>query len=238
MNNSTSNAEEAGKQLREKLASTLSKLKKEGASDDGGLIPTEENTSKSHHSAAKSSARDQDESNSNTNNNNNNNKRRSRRPYTAAEDEALLQGYCMHGFQWTSIQQDARLNLGHRKATHLRDRFRTKFPQVYRDGGTVCEDVRPASGGRTAVAVPTTDHAWKLKSPLTEIAGPNKGGNHKDGAESRHSHPQQQPLHQSNSNSGSSIPSLSQSQSQNPGAVDAMVWEDNTLPPLVWDELS
>lgn len=64
-------------------------------------------------------------------------RRRSRRPFTAAEDEALLKGYAVHGFQWTMIQQDKRLNLSHRKATDLRDRFRTKFPHAYRDGGSV-----------------------------------------------------------------------------------------------------
>ncbi|OQD83355.1 hypothetical protein PENANT_c017G07464 [Penicillium antarcticum] len=64
-------------------------------------------------------------------------KRRSRRPFTPAEDEALLKGYAVHGFQWTLIQQDARLNLSHRKSTDLRDRFRTKFPDAYRNGGSV-----------------------------------------------------------------------------------------------------
>jgi hypothetical protein len=64
-------------------------------------------------------------------------RRRVRRPFTATEDEALLKGYAVHGFQWTLIQQDKRLNLGHRRATDLRDRFRTKFPHAYRDGGSV-----------------------------------------------------------------------------------------------------
>ncbi|KAL2009083.1 hypothetical protein VTN00DRAFT_7277 [Thermoascus crustaceus] len=64
-------------------------------------------------------------------------KRRSRRPFTPAEDEALLKGYAVHGFQWTLIQQDKHLNLGHRRATDLRDRFRTKFPHAYREGGSV-----------------------------------------------------------------------------------------------------
>ncbi|KAJ0422169.1 hypothetical protein BJY00DRAFT_98439 [Aspergillus carlsbadensis] len=64
-------------------------------------------------------------------------RRRVRRPFMAAEDEALLKGYAVHGFQWTLIQQDKRLNLGHRRATDLRDRFRTKFPHAYRDGGSV-----------------------------------------------------------------------------------------------------
>lgn len=64
-------------------------------------------------------------------------RRRSRQPFTAAEDEALLKGYAVHGFQWTLIQQDKRLNLSHRRATDLRDRFRNKFPDAYRDGGSV-----------------------------------------------------------------------------------------------------
>ncbi|OKL63565.1 hypothetical protein UA08_01927 [Talaromyces atroroseus] len=64
-------------------------------------------------------------------------KRRSRRPFTPAEDEALLKGYAVHGFQWTLIQQDRHLNLSHRRATDLRDRFRTKFPNAYREGGSV-----------------------------------------------------------------------------------------------------
>lgn len=64
-------------------------------------------------------------------------KRRARRPFIAAEDEALLRGYVTHGFQWSLIQQDKNLNLMHRRATDLRDRFRTKFPQVYRESGSV-----------------------------------------------------------------------------------------------------
>lgn len=62
--------------------------------------------------------------------------RRGRRPFTPAEDEALLKGYAVHGFQWTLIRQDEHLDLMHRKATDLRDRFRTKFPNAYREGGS------------------------------------------------------------------------------------------------------
>ncbi|CEL07844.1 hypothetical protein ASPCAL10998 [Aspergillus calidoustus] len=80
-------------------------------------------------------------------------RRRVRRPFTAAEDEALLKGYAVHGFQWTLIQQDKRLNLGHRRATDLRDRFRTKFPHAYRDGGSV-------SGG-TLLAQMAKDYSIK-----------------------------------------------------------------------------
>lgn len=64
-------------------------------------------------------------------------KRRTRRPFTAAEDEALLKGYAVHGFRWTLIQLDAHLNLSHRKPSDLRDRFRTRFPHAYDEGGSV-----------------------------------------------------------------------------------------------------
>lgn len=79
--------------------------------------------------------------------------RRSRRPFTTAEDEALLKGYAVHGFQWTSIQQDERLNLGHRKATDLRDRFRTKFPHAYREGGSVSgKSLSPQNQNKTSTS--------------------------------------------------------------------------------------
>ena len=68
-------------------------------------------------------------------------RRRLRRPFTAEEDEDLLKGYAIHGFQWTLIQQSKELNLGHRRATDLRDRFRTKFPNAYREGGSVRSSV-------------------------------------------------------------------------------------------------
>ncbi|KAL4884731.1 hypothetical protein BJY04DRAFT_181898 [Aspergillus karnatakaensis] len=78
-------------------------------------------------------------------------RRRSRHPFTAAEDEALLKGYAVHGFQWTLIQQDKRLGLGHRRATDLRDRFRTKFPHAYRDGGSVSANTLQAQMSKDAL---------------------------------------------------------------------------------------
>lgn len=80
-------------------------------------------------------------------------RKRSRRPFTTSEDEALLKGYAVHGFQWTSIQQDERLNLGHRKATDLRDRFRTKFPHAYREGGSVSgKSLNPQNQNKTSTS--------------------------------------------------------------------------------------
>ncbi|EGE05842.1 MYB DNA-binding domain-containing protein [Trichophyton equinum CBS 127.97] len=77
--------------------------------------------------------------------------RRSRHPFSQAEDEALLKGYAVHGFQWTLIRQDKHLNLMHRKATDLRDRFRTKFPNAYREGGSATAKIIPVSSSNTTV---------------------------------------------------------------------------------------
>jgi hypothetical protein len=62
-------------------------------------------------------------------------KRRPRTVYTPTEDEALLKGFEKYGNSWASIQQDEELGLGNRKPTDLRDRFRTKYPERYREAG-------------------------------------------------------------------------------------------------------
>jgi hypothetical protein len=62
-------------------------------------------------------------------------KRRPRTVYTTAEDEALLKGFEKYGNSWSSIQQDEELGLSNRKPTDLRDRFRTKYPERYREAG-------------------------------------------------------------------------------------------------------
>ncbi|KAF3894604.1 MYB DNA-binding domain-containing protein [Trichophyton interdigitale] len=85
--------------------------------------------------------------------------RRSRHPFSQAEDEALLKGYAVHGFQWTLIRQDKHLNLMHRKATDLRDRFRTKFPNAYREGGSATAKIIPVSSSNTTVLSTASDPA-------------------------------------------------------------------------------
>ena len=62
-------------------------------------------------------------------------KRRRRTDYSAAEDEALLLGFRKHGNSWAAIRQDPTFKLSHRKATDLRDRFRTKYPEQYEKAG-------------------------------------------------------------------------------------------------------
>ncbi|KAF3482300.1 MYB DNA-binding domain-containing protein [Arthroderma uncinatum] len=97
--------------------------------------------------------------------------RRSRRPFTQAEDEALLKGYAVHGFQWTLIRQDKHLNLMHRKATDLRDRFRTKFPNAYREGGSATAKNIPATLNNGATAAIGADVVAEEK-PFPTLATP------------------------------------------------------------------
>jgi len=63
--------------------------------------------------------------------------RRQRTNFTKAEDEALLQGYLKHPSQWKKIQMDPGLGLGHRTRTDLRDRFRNRYPQRFKEAGYV-----------------------------------------------------------------------------------------------------
>ncbi|OQE29852.1 hypothetical protein PENSTE_c002G03126 [Penicillium steckii] len=176
-------------------------------------------------------------------------KRRSRNPFTSAEDEALLKGYASHGFQWTLIQQDSRFNLSHRRATDLRDRFRTKFPNAYRHGGSVSNSsINPPKQESvgTPVSMPR-DRLPSVESTPTKTAGPSRSGAH-----SRH------PSSASHSNLG---PLDSAFLPPPPGFVEPSAsnlttsgilsfpldetptggsspWEDNTLAPMVWDDLN
>ncbi|CAG8291707.1 unnamed protein product [Penicillium olsonii] len=186
-------------------------------------------------------------------------KRRSRRPFTTTEDEALLKGYAVHGFQWTLIQQDPRLNLSHRKATDLRDRFRTKFPHAYRDGGSV-------SGKKMATQVPNQPDSAGASTPRPN--GPSVGEpSHSKGrptqpfvdtrhsreghaATSSHSNPAQiDPAFLPPPPQGlldnpiplSAAGGLSFSLEEGSGPASSTVeapWEDNTLAPMIWDELA
>ncbi|KAL2868425.1 telomere repeat binding factor family protein [Aspergillus lucknowensis] len=164
-------------------------------------------------------------------------RRRSRRPFTPAEDEALLKGYAVHGFQWTLIQQDRRLNLGHRRATDLRDRFRTKFPRAYRDGGSV--------SGKTLQA--------QMKDPTTKDGAGGIPGSKQSKRTSSSDRRPEKPDGRMTSTSGTvdsvfpspvppqairessscapppGLPFPLDENSANPAGVD--------LPPLVWDDL-
>lgn len=181
----------------------------------------------------------------------NKSKRRSRRPFTQAEDEALLKGYAVHGFQWTLIQQDSRLNLGHRRATDLRDRFRTKFPHAYRDGGSVSGNPRPRTPGSSAGSSKSAQGGVfsNQGSPSRLPPATQRRDTH-----NRHSSTVSQP-HQGPVDpallpppqgfpepSASNMPAVSGMltipSDENTTAGASPPWEDNTLAPMVWDDLS
>ena len=55
------------------------------------------------------------------------------RAWTDAEDADLVKGYQKYGFQWSLIARDPNLTFLNRTGAHVRDRFRLKFPDIYRD---------------------------------------------------------------------------------------------------------
>lgn len=186
--------------------------------------------------------------------------RRSRRPFTPAEDEALLKGYAVHGFQWTLIRQDKHLNLMHRKATDLRDRFRTKFPSAYREGGSAtAKNISPApvshppgnparpqtDGGNASSSAAEKAHQTRIGAgdntlhkgtmsttgiQTTNTTSANIGAAPIDPAMLPPAPP---------SNATFSFSSLVEDNGACPGSGDNsdLRWSDNTLPPLIWDEL-
>ncbi|KAJ5162181.1 hypothetical protein N7492_007573 [Penicillium capsulatum] len=171
-------------------------------------------------------------------------KRRSRRPFTNSEDDALLKGYAVHGFQWTLIQQDKRLNLGHRKATDLRDRFRTKFPDAYRDGGSVS-----GSSGHSrkqgSSATPNSKSRGSLPNSEPTSTPPRSTNQRRTDAHSRHASnpgpvdpallPPPQGFLDSTTNMSSGAGVLAFPLDENPSGASSP-W-DNTLAPMLWDEL-
>ncbi|KAJ5780464.1 hypothetical protein N7457_005624 [Penicillium paradoxum] len=194
-------------------------------------------------------------------------KRRSRRPFTAAEDEALLKGYAVHGFQWTLIQQDQRLQLSHRKATDLRDRFRTKFPHAYRDGGSVSgktlfqhQGQEPVAGTSTPRphAASTSEQSPNRPFVITPTQTPATTPR-TSGSRSRHAAtPSQSNIAQADpaflpppaqgvmehsmylppAAAGMLSFSLDDAAGTGPSSAVETPWEDNTLAPMIWDELN
>lgn len=194
-------------------------------------------------------------------------KRRSRRPFTTAEDEALLKGYAVHGFQWTLIQQDSRLNLSHRKATDLRDRFRTKFPHAYRDGGSVSgKALTNQNQGQeltTGASTPRPHPVNTEQSPsktyvMTPTPTPATTPRNSVSRRSHAATPSQSSFSQIDPAllppppqgflehsmylppAAAGVLSFSLDDSSGAGASSAVEtpWEDNTLAPMIWDELT
>ncbi|KAL1991301.1 hypothetical protein VTN49DRAFT_5293 [Thermomyces lanuginosus] len=192
-----------------------------------------------------------------------NTKRRSRRRFTSEEDNALLTGYAMYGFRWTRIQQDKRLNLSHRRATDLRDRFRNLLPYVYREGCTVnlpagdlprvsrtVPSGQPSSNPTRAEPPPSSSTPG---APPPSLTLPNRRKMLKSIASSGQPSvntllgpvdPALVPPPPSGSSThGGANLALGEDSHHSTYAVSGNsqaegMWEDNTLPPLVWEELS
>jgi hypothetical protein len=58
---------------------------------------------------------------------------RVRKLWTDEEHDNLIKGFGKHGYQWTAIRNDQELGLSRRKATDIRDKFRSLYPQQYMD---------------------------------------------------------------------------------------------------------
>ncbi|QKX63902.1 uncharacterized protein TRUGW13939_11074 [Talaromyces rugulosus] len=192
--------------------------------------------------------------------------RRSRRPFTPAEDEALLKGYAVHGFQWTLIQQDTHLNLSHRKATDLRDRFRTKFPSAYREGGSVSGNSLHRASAESKQPNIVNDGAQPSLSPQQQDTPTRSSRSSAEKKQQSASEPvglasigsllpprlqnQSGMLVDANGSSGgvfsmdetntsAGVTSSAESAAGNKhSSAGGSNWVDNTLPPLNWDDLT
>ncbi|TKA80031.1 hypothetical protein B0A55_01747 [Friedmanniomyces simplex] len=99
--------------------------------------------------------------------------RRNRHEYSAAEDAALLTGFERHGSQWAAIRADEELELGHRTATDLRDRMRTKYPDLYAKAGLAPRPgvfPKPAKRGKKDEQPKTDGHAEVQRAPEHALA--------------------------------------------------------------------
>ncbi|KAK0940891.1 hypothetical protein LTR29_007609 [Friedmanniomyces endolithicus] len=103
--------------------------------------------------------------------------RRCRRGYSATEDEALLTGFNKHGNQWAAIRSDEDLGFEqHRTATDLRDRMRTRYPDLYAKAGLAPRpEIFPKPAKRGKDEEPHTDDdddAHEATQAVTTLAQP------------------------------------------------------------------
>ena len=55
-----------------------------------------------------------------------------KRLWTKREDFELDKGFQLYGFQWNLMLKDPALNFDHRSCGQIRDRFRLRFPHMYK----------------------------------------------------------------------------------------------------------
>ena len=156
-----------------------------------------------------------------------NKQRRKRRAWTVAEDESLIRGVTRHGFQWTAIHDDPELELGHRRATDLRDRIRNKFPEGYKhaESAPLRSEVKRAEKHKLENGYIGTDTADEKGTNDIEK---DKEAMEKDGERSKDAERGREP-----EKAGVTLPSLTLDDEDS-----TMDW-DNRLPPLLpWDEIA
>jgi Myb-like DNA-binding domain len=89
---------------------------------------------------------------------------RVRKLWTEEEHQNLVKGFYKHGYQWTAIRNDTDLNLSHRKATDIRDKFRSLFPQQYMDA-----ESGPPAGRRGSVSVSVGSAKSSSLAPIVGV---------------------------------------------------------------------
>ncbi|KAF2757529.1 hypothetical protein EJ05DRAFT_501060 [Pseudovirgaria hyperparasitica] len=106
--------------------------------------------------------------------------RRTRRPFTESEDRAILEGYEKHGSLWHLILKSPEFDTRYRSPRDLRDRFRTKFSDLYvksglkskaADGITAAEESSNAQAD-SVVATANRDSTSSQPQELVETSEP------------------------------------------------------------------
>lgn len=92
-----------------------------------------------------------------------------------AEDADLEKGYQKHGFSWARIVADPELSLGHKTGPQVRDKFRTRFPELYG------EDIRHSPGDGTPRKKGKDRKSEKLNQPADVQATEQSSHKHSSG---------------------------------------------------------
>lgn len=162
-------------------------------------------------------------------------KRRPKRAWTEREDADLATGYQKHGYQWTAISKDTTLNLAHRTGPQVRDRFRLKYPELYTNASVMPNEmVEPKrESARNRPAVKIRDSRRVEEENVVEGDADDEG---RDMDRSRRSS-----LAGGTRNlaiaSGGILGLLNDEvEDERPNFHDD--WGDNTLPPLLWEDMA
>lgn len=163
-------------------------------------------------------------------------KRRPKRAWTEREDADLARGYQKHGYQWTAISKDPTLNLAHRTGPQVRDRFRLKYPELYTNAGAMpkemAEPKRECGRNRPAV-VNNRDGGRGEDEHMAEDEVEDEG---RDVDQSRRSSLAGGTRNLAIASGG--ILGLLNDEVENERPSFHDDWGDNTLPPLLWEDMA